>query len=109
MAYDLSQFHQVFFDESAEHLATMESILLRVDAAAPDLEDLNAIFRAAHSMKGGAGTFGFTDIAQLTHVAETLLDRLRKQELRVETTMIDALLEATDVIRTQVAAHLAGD
>ncbi len=109
MAYDLSQFHQVFFDESAEHLATMESILLRVDAAAPDLEDLNAIFRAAHSMKGGAGTFGFTDIAQLTHVAETLLDRLRKQELRVETTMIDALLEATDVIRTQVAAHQAGD
>ncbi len=108
MTYDLSQFHQVFFDESAEHLEAMESILLKLDPGAPEQEDLNAIFRAAHSIKGGAGTFGFTDIAAVTHVAETLLDRLRRQELALETTMVDALLEASDVIKAQLAAHQAG-
>jgi len=109
MTYDLSQFHQVFFDESAEHLESMESILLKLDPGAPELEDLNAIFRAAHSIKGGAGTFGFTDIAEVTHVAETLLDRLRRQELALETTMVDALLETSDVIKAQLAAHKAGE
>ena len=80
MSVDLSQFHQVFIDEAYEHLSTMESLLLALDLANPSLDDLNAIFRAAHSIKGGAGTFGFTDIAQLTHALETLLDLLRKED-----------------------------
>ncbi|MCW5625074.1 MAG: chemotaxis protein CheW [Burkholderiales bacterium] len=108
MGFDMSQFYQVFFDEAAEHLESMESLLLQIDPAGAELEQLNAIFRAAHSIKGGAGTFGFTDMAELTHVAETLLDRLRRQELDIDADMIDALLQASDVLRSQLAGHQAG-
>ncbi len=105
MSIDMSQFYQVFFEETAEHLANMENLLLNIDIGNPDLEELNAIFRAAHSIKGGAGTFGFTDMAEVTHVLETLLDRLRKQELAPTDEMIDAFLKAGDVLKMQLAAH----
>ncbi|MBP9915358.1 MAG: Hpt domain-containing protein, partial [Thiobacillaceae bacterium] len=78
MSIDMSQFFQVFFEETSEHLANMENLLLNLDVDTPSLEDLNAIFRAAHSIKGGSGTFGFTDMTGVTHVLEGLLDRLRK-------------------------------
>ena len=78
MSIDMSQFYQVFFEESQEHLDSMESLLLGLDIEDPDAEQLNAIFRAAHSIKGSAGTFGFTDLAEVTHVLENLLDRIRK-------------------------------
>ena len=81
MSIDLSQFFQIFFEEAAEHLSTMETLLLALDVANPSMDDLNAIFRSAHSIKGGAGTFGFTDMTGVTHVLETLLDKLRKQEM----------------------------
>lgn len=105
MSIDLSQFYQVFFDETAEHLANMESFLLELDVEDPDPEELNAIFRAAHSIKGAAGTFGFTDLAEVTHELETLLDRLRKHELALRSEMIDAFLAAGDVLKGQLAAH----
>ncbi len=105
---DMSQFFQVFFDECAEHLATMESLLLAIDPATASSDDLNAIFRAAHSMKGGAGTFGFTDMTDVTHVLETLLDRVRKSEIALTTEMVDAFLQAGDVVKTQLAGHRAG-
>ncbi len=105
MAIDMSQFHEVFFQEAAEHLATMESLLLAVDVDAPDPEQLNAIFRAAHSIKGSAGTFGFTDLADVTHILENLLDRLRKGELVLRADMIDAFLEAGDVLQQLLGAH----
>lgn len=108
MTIDMSQFYQVFFDEAAEHLTEMESLLLELDVDAADKEMLNAIFRAAHSIKGGAGTFGFTDMARVTHVLETLLDRLRKQELQPTTDMVDAFLDAGDVLKAQLAAHQEG-
>ncbi|MET0312108.1 MAG: Hpt domain-containing protein, partial [Burkholderiaceae bacterium] len=79
--FDLTQFYQVFFEEASENLANMEQLLLRLDTGAPGDEDLNAIFRCAHSIKGGAATFGFHDVADLTHVMETLLDRLRRHEI----------------------------
>jgi len=109
MSIDMSQFYQVFFEEAGENLATMESLLLELDVEAPDLETLNAIFRAAHSIKGGAGTFGFSDMAEVTHVLETLLDRLRKQELAPTVEMIDAFLQAGDVLKLQLQAHQEGD
>ncbi len=105
MSIDLSQFYQVFFEEAAEHLANMESFLLELDIDNPDPEELNAIFRAAHSIKGAAGTFGFTDLAEVTHELETLLDRLRKQEIALRSEMIDAFLEAGDVLKDLLAAH----
>ena len=105
MSIDMSQFYQVFFEESQEHLDSMESLLLGLDISDPDSEQLNAIFRAAHSIKGSAGTFGFTDLAEVTHVLENLLDRIRKGELALRPEMIDAFLDAGDVLKSLLAAH----
>jgi len=105
MTIDMSQFYQVFFEESAEHLATMEGLLLELDVEHPDSEQLNAIFRAAHSIKGSAGTFGFTDLAETTHILENLLDRIRKQELALRADMVDAFLESGDILREMLEAH----
>jgi two-component system chemotaxis sensor kinase CheA len=108
MAIDMSQFYQVFFEESAEHLANMESLLLGLDLTAPDDDQLNAIFRAAHSIKGGSGTFGFTDMTEVTHVLETLLDRIRKHEIAITSAMVDAFLQAGDVLHAMLDAHQNG-
>ncbi len=106
---DLSQFYQVFFDETAEHLANMEGLLLALDVQAPSLEELNAVFRAAHSIKGGSGTFGFSDMTEVTHVLETLLDRLRQEELPLTAEMVDAFLAAGDVLSAQLRHHRGGE
>ncbi len=108
MSIDMSQFYQVFFDETAEHLASMESLLLAFDPSAPDADQLNAIFRAAHSIKGGSGTFGFTDMADVTHILETLLDRIRKNEVAITREMVDVFLQAGDVLRGLLDAHQNG-
>jgi two-component system chemotaxis sensor kinase CheA len=105
MNLDLTQFYQVFFDEATEHLTSMETMLLGLDVADPSMDDLNAIFRAAHSIKGGAGTFGFTDMTEVTHVLENLLDKLRKQEMKLTDEMVNVFLEAGDVLAMQLAAH----
>ena len=105
---DLSQFYQVFFEEAGENLATMEQMLLSIDLTAADDEELNAIFRCAHSVKGGAATFGFADVAALTHQMETLLDKLRRHELEPNAGMVDVLLAAGDALRAQLARHQSG-
>ena len=105
MAIDMSQFYQVFFEESEEHLAAMEALLLDLDIDNPDSEQLNAIFRAAHSIKGSAGTFGFTDLADTTHILENLLDRIRKRELALRADMVDAFLECGDLLRGMLEGH----
>ena len=105
MSIDLKQFYQVFFDEAAEHLAAMEALLIGLDVSNPSMDDLNAIFRAAHSIKGGAGTFGFDDITEVTHILETLLDRLRKQEMALTDDMVSAFLAANDVLDMLLTAH----
>ncbi|HEY8085544.1 MAG TPA: chemotaxis protein CheA [Methylophilaceae bacterium] len=105
MNIDMSQFYQVFFDESEEHLSEMERLLLVLNVDDPNIEDLNAIFRAAHSIKGGSGTFGFTDMTEVTHVLENLLDRLRKGEMAPRMDMIDAFLESVDVLKQQLVCH----
>jgi len=102
---DLSQFYQVFFEEAGENLDRMEQQLLAVDIEAADDEELNSIFRCAHSVKGGAATFGFADVAELTHQMETLLDRLRRHELTPTAPMVDVLLQAGDALRSQLAVH----
>jgi two-component system chemotaxis sensor kinase CheA len=105
MTIDMSQFFQVFFDETEELLAEMEKLLLAVDVSAPDAEDLNAIFRAAHSIKGGAATFGITDLTEVTHVLETLLDRIRKGEMALMAEHVDAFLSAKDILKMQLDGH----
>ncbi|MFN0182329.1 MAG: Hpt domain-containing protein, partial [Aquabacterium sp.] len=102
---DLTQFYQVFFEEAGENLENMERMLLEVDIEAADDEELNAIFRCAHSVKGGAATFGFSDVAELTHQMEALLDKLRRHELVPTTQMIDALLAGGDVLKAMLLRH----
>ena len=99
---DLSQFYQVFFEEAGENLDNMEQMLLHVDLEHAEDEDLNAIFRCAHSVKGGAATFGFKDIAELTHQMETLLDKLRRRELAPTSAMVDVLLQSGDALRAML-------
>jgi two-component system chemotaxis sensor kinase CheA len=103
--FDLSQFYAVFFEEAGDNLASMESMLLAIDVEAATDDELNAIFRVAHSIKGGAATFGFSDVTVLTHELETLLDRVRKHELPLKRSMVDVLLEAGDVLKAQLARH----
>jgi two-component system chemotaxis sensor kinase CheA len=102
---DLSQFYQVFFEEAGENLQRMEQLLLELDVTAADDEAMNAIFRCAHSIKGGAATFGFSDVAELTHEMETLLDTLRRHELTPTAEMVDVLLASGDALRAQLARH----
>lgn len=102
---DLSQFYQVFFEEAGENLDRMEQQLLEINIEAADDEELNSIFRCAHSVKGGAATFGFTDVAELTHQMETLLDKLRRHELLPTPQMVDVLLQSGDALRALLARH----
>jgi len=106
---DLSQFYETFFDEADELLADMERLLLALDAGAPDPAQLDAIFRAAHSIKGGAATFGvFGHLTETTHGLENLLDAVRRQELALRPEMIDVWLHTRDVLKNQIDAYRAG-
>lgn len=107
--FDLSQFYQIFFEEAGENLDQMEQMLLNLNLETADDEELNGIFRCAHSVKGGAATFGFADVAELTHQMESLLDRLRRHELQPNAAMVDVLLESADASRSLLARHQAGD
>lgn len=104
MSLDLARFHKTFFEESFENLETMEQALLRLDIAAFDAEVINTIFRAAHSIKGGAATFGFAAVASFTHHAETLLDQMRSGARALAQIDIDLLLRAGDTMRSLLTA-----
>ena len=108
-AFDLTQFYQIFFEEAGENLDQMEQMLLSLDLETADDEELNAIFRCAHSIKGGAATFGFADVAELTHQMESLLDKLRRHELKPSPPMVDVLLESSDALRGLLARHQGSD
>lgn len=109
MSIDMNQFVQVFFDETDEGLAAMEKLLLGLDMDDPDPEELNAIFRAAHSIKGGASTFGLTDIAQYTHTFESVLDRVRQGQIKLKTPIVDAFLDAKDILKSLLDKHRHGE
>ncbi|KMV34155.1 chemotaxis protein CheA [Franconibacter sp. IITDAS19] len=102
---DISDFYQTFFDEADELLADMEQHLLDLSPEAPDSEQLNAIFRAAHSIKGGAGTFGFTILQETTHLMENLLDEARRGEMQLNTDIINLFLETKDIMQEQLDAY----
>jgi two-component system chemotaxis sensor kinase CheA len=108
MQIDLKRFHATFFDEAAEHLAIMEESLLALERTPEDGEHLNRIFRAAHSVKGASGTFGFTDIATFTHSLESLLDRMRDREILPTPALVELLLKSADVLGALVAAAKDG-
>ncbi|MDQ7733176.1 chemotaxis protein CheA [Halomonas sp. SpR1] len=102
---DIADFFDTFFEEAEELLSDMEQHLLELDVDDPDSEQLNAIFRAAHSIKGGAGTFGFTVLQKTTHILENLLDYARKGELTLRADLVDTFLEAKDIMHEQLDAY----
>ncbi len=102
--FDFAELHGLFFDEAAEHLDAMEALLLGIDVATANEEQLNAIFRAAHSIKGGAATFGFTDITELTHQMETVFDRVRKGQMALSTELVDVFLASGDTLKSMLLA-----
>ncbi|MDD5214572.1 MAG: chemotaxis protein CheA [Methylococcales bacterium] len=104
MSIDMSQFHQVFFEECFEGLEAMESGLLSLDIGDIDSEVINTIFRAAHSIKGGSGTFGFTVVAEYTHIMETLLDEMRDGRRQVTKPAVDVLLGSVDCLREMLTS-----
>ena len=105
---DITDFYDTFFEEAEELLGDMESHLLELDVDDPDPEQLNAIFRAAHSIKGGAGTFGFLVLQETTHILENLLDHTRRGELALRRDIVDTFLEAKDVLHAQLDAYRNG-
>ena len=104
MKIDLSQFRDTFLQESAEHIANIESGLLQLKISTDD-ETLHSIFRAAHSIKGGAGAFGFTDVVKFTHVLENLFDRMREHQIEVTSPLISLLLRANDVLKALIGSR----
>lgn len=107
MDIDLSQFFEVFFDETEEHLHMLENELLQTELSL-DADSLDSIFRAAHSIKGSASTFGFTGLAALTHTMETLLDAVRKGRLELTSERVDCLLAAVDLSRNLLLSAREG-
>jgi two-component system chemotaxis sensor kinase CheA len=99
MSIDMEQFHGVFFDESQEHLDSMEQQLMDLEFDSPDAEQLNSIFRAAHSIKGGSVIFGSDALTGLTHIMENLLDRARQGTIQLNEAMVNVLLETVDLLK----------
>ena len=102
MAVDMSQFFRLFFDEADEMLGNLEKLLLSMDVQAVDMEDINALFRVAHTIKGGASTFGFDDLIEITHAMESMLDQIRHGQANFTPAHQAAFLQAKDVLKMQV-------
>lgn len=109
MTIDMSQFLETFYEESFEGLEVMETELLDLDSGTADTEIINTIFRAAHSIKGGSGTFGLNDVANFTHVMETLLDEMRDGRREVTQEAVNLLLASVDVLRDMLSSLRAGE
>ena len=104
MALDLSRFAKAFFEEAQEHISALESLLVAVNLRTPDAETLNAIFRAVHSVKGGAAAFGHMALSEFTHDFESILDRVRKGKMSLTKQMVNVFLKAGDVMRQHLLA-----
>ena len=105
---DMTQFHEIFFEEAQENLEAMESGLLGLNVNRPNMEIINTVFRAAHSIKGSAGTFGFRDLADLTHVLETSLGEVRDRRRGISRNLVDILLQSIDVLRYLIECAKSG-
>ncbi|RIK78085.1 MAG: chemotaxis protein CheA [Planctomycetota bacterium] len=108
MKIDLAEFHAAFFEEAAEHLVALEDGLLQLESQPESPELINAIFRAAHSIKGTGAALGFADVASFTHHMETVLDRMRQHELAPTCQRVELLLRATDALSLLIEAAKGG-
>lgn len=105
---ELEQFKATYFTECSELLAETEEHLALLEQGTRDVDLLHAVFRAVHSIKGGAGAFGFDDLVAFTHSFETLLDLLREQKVEATPNVIGLCLRAIDIVSDLVAAARDG-
>ncbi len=108
MALDMEELRKMFYEECRENLEVLEGVLLKLDPNEDDLEPINTIFRAAHSIKGGAATFNLFDISEFTHSVEAYLDLVRNEELSLTVSSIDVLLQSVDCIMNMLEGHESG-
>lgn len=108
MALDMEQLRKMFYEECRENLEVLEDVLLNLDPEHVEDESINTIFRAAHSIKGGAGTFNLLDISEFTHGVEAYLDLVRNQERSLSAETIDLLLKSGDCIHSMLEGHEQG-
>ncbi|MBU4223033.1 MAG: chemotaxis protein CheA [Euryarchaeota archaeon] len=101
---DMVEYKEMYAVESAEHLRTMNDALLSLEKDQQNGETINVLFRAAHTLKGMSATMGYTNIAELTHKMENLMDRIRKNEMKVNPEAIDVLFESFDMLEKMVEA-----
>jgi len=99
---DMSEYKEMYTVESAEHLQSMNEALLSLEKDPKNSETINVMFRAAHTLKGMSATMGFTNIKELTHNMENLMDRVRKNELALDSSIIDVLFECLDALEKMV-------
>jgi len=104
MSIDISQFHDVFFKESFAGLDAMERGLLKLDVGAADIDAINIIFKVAHSIRGGAATFGFMGVSKFAYVIETMFDEMRNGQGEASVESTNLLLDAVDVLREMLTA-----
>ncbi|WP_367990488.1 chemotaxis protein CheA [Vibrio sp. NTOU-M3] len=109
MALDMEQLRKMFYEECRENLEVLEDVLLNLDISCVDDETINMIFRAAHSIKGGAATFNLLDISEFTHSVEAYLDLVRNKERQLQSDTIDLLLKSGDCIRSMLEGHELGN
>src|SRR3954451_777358 len=105
---DMNEIKEIFFQECEEQLAELESGLLKMNDGDRDPETVNAVFRAVHSIKGGAGAFGLDDLIRFAHVFETALDALRAQRLSPEPATLRVFLRAADLLADLVREARGG-
>ena len=99
---DVNQYLEIFIEESLEHLQELNQNLLSLETNPGDMKTLNEIFRVAHTLKGMAGTMGFTGISNLTHQMENVLDAIRTGNVEVNSSMIDILFECLDYLSNSI-------
>ncbi|GAB1306072.1 chemotaxis protein CheA [Bacillus altitudinis] len=105
---DVNQYLDIFLDESREHLQTCNEKLLELEKNPTDLQLVNDIFRAAHTLKGMSATMGFDDMAQLTHHLENMFDAIRNEQMIVTPESMDTMFEALDHLEAMVQSIAEG-
>ena len=95
---DTSQYLELFIDETKEHLQSLNEHILELEKEPEDTDTINEIFRAAHTLKGMAGTMGYTRMQRLTHDMENVFSEVRNNTIKVDGAMVDLLFQCLDAL-----------
>lgn len=100
---DVSQYLDIFLDESREHLQSLNNNMLELEQNSENMDTINEIFRSAHTLKGMAGTMGFKRMQTLTHDMENVFSEVRDGNIKVNSDMIDVVFQCLDALEGYVS------